>query len=178
MLAPGLLLYCAIYTVYTYIAPLLQTHYDLDQIPLFLTVYGLGGLAGSQIGGRLVDTYGATRPLVVILALFTLLQALLPWSLAELGATYLVLFGLTLCSWSCFAPIQTRAITAEPKHANVMFALINSSVFLGGAVGATLGGSLLGIMPVTGLPYAGAVLTGIAVAIIVATSPRPLPRHG
>jgi DHA1 family inner membrane transport protein len=178
ILAPALLLYCAIYAVYTYIAPLLETHYDPASVPVFLIVYGLGGLAGSQLGGRLVDTYGATRPLIAILTLFTLLEAALPASLAEPIATYAVLFGLTLCSWSCFAPIQTRVITAEPDHANVMFALINSSVFVGGALGAALGGALLTGIPVTGLPYVAAILTGIAVALIVRSLPPELPRHG
>lgn len=178
ILAPALLLYCAIYVVYTYIAPLLETHYEATTIPLFLTIYGIGGLAGSQIGGRLVDIYGATRPLIIVLTLFTILEAVLPASLSYLPATYLVLFGLTLCSWSCFAPIQTRVITAEPANANVMFALINSSVFLGGAVGAAFGGVLYGVMHVTYLPYAAAILTAIAVVIILASMQRPLPRRG
>jgi MFS transporter, DHA1 family, inner membrane transport protein len=177
VLLPALLLYCAIYLVYTYIAPLLETHYALETVPAFLVVYGLGGLAGSQLGGRLVDIYGATRPLLAALSLFTLLEVALPFSLSAVWATCATLAGLTLCSWACFAPIQTRAVAAEPANANVIFALINSSVFLGGALGAALGGVLLDLMPVTGLPLAAALLTGAAVAIIGASLPRELPRR-
>jgi MFS transporter, DHA1 family, inner membrane transport protein len=172
ILAPALLLYCAIYVVYTYIAPLLETRYTAEDVPLFLIIYGVGGLLGSQLGGRIVDRFGATRPLIIVLLLFTLLEVALPFSLASTAATAAVMFGLTLCSWSCFAPIQTRVITAEPKHANVMFALINSSVFLGGAVGAALGGVLYGFLPVFNLPFAAAILTGIAVALIAQSLPR------
>jgi MFS transporter, DHA1 family, inner membrane transport protein len=177
ILAPALLLYGAIYVVYTYIVPLLQTHYAAADVPLFLVAYGLGGLAGSQLGGKLVDRFGATGPLVVVLTLFTLLEVALPLSLPWALATGAVMFGLTLCSWACFAPIQTRAITAEPAHANVMFALINSSVFLGGAVGAAVGGVLYGFGPVRNLPFVAAILTAIAVAIILRDWWRNLPRE-
>jgi MFS transporter, DHA1 family, inner membrane transport protein len=176
MLAPVLLLFCAIYAVYTYIAPLLETRYTQGELPLFLTIYGLGGLAGSQLGGRLVDSYGATRPLIVVLILFAILQAVFPASLASGPATGAVMFCITLCSWACFAPIQTRVVDAEPEHANVMFALINSSIFLGGAVGAALGGVLYSVLPVTDLPYAAAILTAAAVAIVAASLRRETAR--
>jgi predicted MFS family arabinose efflux permease len=167
MLAPVVLLFCAIYVVYTYIVPLLRTHYGLGDVPIYLTIYGLGGLAGSQLGGKLVDVFGAARPLVATLVLFALLQVALPFSLASGIATGVVLFAITLCSWGCFAPIQTRALTAEPEHANVIFALINSSVFLGGAAGAALGGVLFNLVPVTELPFAAALLTAVAVVLIL-----------
>ncbi|MGH6990601.1 MAG: MFS transporter, partial [Stellaceae bacterium] len=90
VLAPVLLLFCAIYIVYTYIVPLLETHYQAAQVPLFLTIYGLGGLAGSQLGGKLVDSFGATRPLVFVLVLFALFQIAFPFSLSSPVLTALV----------------------------------------------------------------------------------------
>ena len=174
-LAPVLLMFCGIYAVYTYIAPLLELRYPIADIPLFLICYGVGGLAGSQLGGKLVDKFGATRPLIVLLSLFALLNAALPYSLHSWLATGAVMFGMTLCSWACFAPIQTRVVAVEPEHANVMFALINASIFFGGAVGAALGGVVLGLVSVMALPYLAALLSAIAVAMIVQSLPRGTP---
>jgi predicted MFS family arabinose efflux permease len=175
-LAPVLLMFCGIYAVYTYIAPLLERHYRADELPLFLIAYGAGGLAGSQLGGKLVDRFGATRPLILLLALFALLNAALVWSLQEPIATGAVMFGLTLCSWACFAPIQTRIVAVEPDHANVMFALINATIFFGGAVGAALGGVLMSAFSVVALPYAAALLSAVAVALVARFTPRPAAR--
>jgi predicted MFS family arabinose efflux permease len=171
-LAPVLLMFCGIYAVYTYIAPLLGTHFPAADVPLFLICYGVGGLVGSQFGGKLVDWFGATRPLILLLSAFTVLNALLVMALYSWPTTALVMFGLTLCSWACFAPIQTRVVAVEPEHANVMFALINAAIFFGGAVGAAFGGAILGAFSVTALPYAAAILSALAVAIIVQSGTR------
>ncbi len=173
-LTPLLLMFGGIYAVYTYIAPLLETHFAAADVPLFLICYGVGGLAGSQLGGKLVDRFGATGPLIVLLSIFTLLYALFPIALHSAVATGAVMFGLTLCSWACFAPNQTRVVAVDPAHPNIMFALINSAIFFGGAVGAAFGGLVLDVFSVTALPYAAAVLTAVAVAMIVQSRmPRP-----
>jgi MFS transporter, DHA1 family, inner membrane transport protein len=170
-LAPVLLMFCGIYAVYTYIAPLLETRFAAVDIPLFLICYGVGGLAGSQLGGKLVDRFGATRPLIALLSIFALLNAALPLALHSWIATAAVMAGLTLCSWACFAPIQTRIVAVEPEHANVMFALINAAIFFGGAVGAAFGGVVLGAFSVIALPYTAAILAALAVAMIVRSLP-------
>jgi predicted MFS family arabinose efflux permease len=171
-LAPILLMFCGIYTLYTYIAPLLETRYAAADLPLFLICYGVGGLAGSQLGGKLVDKFGATVPLIVLLSIFTLLNAGFAASLHSWIATAAVMFGMTLCSWACFAPIQTRVVAIEPDHANVMFALINAAIFFGGAVGAALGGAVLDVLSLAALPYTAAILAALAVATIVRSLPR------
>jgi predicted MFS family arabinose efflux permease len=171
-LAPVLLMFCGIYAVYTYIAPLLETRFATEDIPLFLICYGVGGIIGSQFGGKLVDRFGATRPLIVLLGIFALLNAAFVMALHSPIATGAVLFGLTLCSWACFAPIQTRIVAVEPEHANVMFALINAAIFFGGAVGAAFGGAVLSAFSVIALPYAAAILAALAVAMIIHSLPQ------
>jgi predicted MFS family arabinose efflux permease len=175
-LAPILLMFCGIYALYTYIAPLLETRYAAADVPLFLICYGVGGLAGSQLGGKLVDRFGATPPLIVLLSIFALLNAGFATALHAWIATAAVMFGLTLCSWACFAPIQTRVVAVEPDHANVMFALINAAIFFGGAVGAALGGAVLGVFSLVALPYTAAILAALAVAMIVRSLPQMATR--
>ncbi len=172
VLTPVLLMFCGIYAVYSYIEPLLKTHFAASDIPWFLAAYGVGGLAGSQLGGMLADRFGAIRPLIAALTMLALLNAALPTALHSAIATGVVMFGLTVSSWSCFAPNQARIIAAEPENRNVMIALLNSAIFFGGSVGALFGGAVLGALSVTALPYAAAILTVIAVAVIVQSLPR------
>ena len=170
-LAPVLLMFAGIYLVYAYIAPLLESHFDARNTPLFLLSYGAGGLAGSQFGGKLVDRFGARGPLIVLLSLYTLLYLAVPIALRSGIATGLVLFGLTFCGWACFAPNQTRLVTVDPGHPNIMFALLNAAIFFGGAIGAAFGGVVLRAFSLMALPLAAAILTAFAAALIL-ESPR------
>jgi len=170
-LLPCFILYVSTALVFTYIAALLRTRYSAGQLPLLLAVYGLGGLIGSQLGGRLADRLGSARPIRIGLGGLIAIQLLLPFSLGSTVATCAALFGATLCSWSCFAPFQARILALEPESANVTIALINTCVYMGNAVGALIGGVLLRLTAVTNLPFASALVAALALAALR----RPLP---
>ncbi len=165
-LCPCFILYVATALVFTYIAALLRTRYSADQLPLLLAVYGLGGLLGSQLGGRLADRLGSARPINIGLGGLIAIQLLLPLSLGSTVATCATLFGATLCSWSCFAPFQARILVLEPDSANVTIALINTCVYMGNAVGAVVGGLLLRLTAVTNLPFASALVAAVALGVL------------
>jgi MFS transporter, DHA1 family, inner membrane transport protein len=165
-LGPCFILYIATALVFTYVAALLRTHYSADQLPPLLAVYGLGGLLGSQLGGRLADRLGTARPLNIGLGGLIVIQLLLPWSLTSTVATCAALFGATLCSWCCFAPFQARILMLEPHSANVTIALINTSVYMGNAIGALIGGLLLRLTAVTNLPFVSALVAAMALAVL------------
>lgn len=168
VLAPVLLMFCAIYALYSYIEPLLkQGGYDAAGITWLLAAYGVGSLIGSQLGGKLADRFGPYPPLIAALSAFTVLNALFDLALPSVTAIALVMFGLPLCSWLCFAPNQSRIIDAEPEHRNVVLALLNSAIFFGGSVGTAFAGAVQPTLPVTGLPYLAAILSAIAVALTV-----------
>ncbi|MFI9594485.1 MFS transporter [Nonomuraea sp. NPDC052265] len=63
VLVTQLLMFGAGFTAYTYIGSL----FDLP-LPAVLWAWGLGGIVGNQLGGRLTDSYGPRR-----MVLFTLL---------------------------------------------------------------------------------------------------------
>jgi predicted MFS family arabinose efflux permease len=165
-LLPCLLMYIGTALTFTYVAALLETHYRPDQLPALLAVYGLGGLIGSQLGGRLSDRLGPVRPLYLGLAGLIAVQLLVPFSLGSLPATCAVLFGTTLGTWGAFTPFQARIMQLEPDNAAVTIALINTGVYLGNAIGAVVGGLLLGIMPVTDLPFASALVVASAMIVL------------
>jgi predicted MFS family arabinose efflux permease len=171
-LLPCLLMYIGTALTFTYVAALLETHYRAERLPALLAVYGLGGLVGSQLGGRLSDWLGPVRPLYLGLGGLIAVQLLVPFSLGSLPATCAVLFGTTLGTWGSFTPFQARIMQLEPDNASVTIALINTGVYLGNAIGAVIGGLLLRIMPVTDLPFASAAVVASAMAVLALPKAR------
>jgi len=164
-LLPCFILYIATSLVFTYIATLLRTRYGAGQLPPLLAVYGMGGLVGSQLGGRIADRLGSAPPIHIGLGGLIAIQLLLPWALGSTLATCVALFGATFCSWCCFAPFQARILALEPESANVTIALINTCVYMGNAIGALVGGFLLRLTAVTNLPFASALVAALALAV-------------
>lgn len=131
--------------LYTYIALLLRgAGWSAAAISPLLLIYGVGGLLGSQLGGRLVDRFGAVRPIIVCLGLASVNQVLLGWfadTLPGLGC----LTAWSLLSWATWAPQQTRLIACEPHNpgggagAGEFHALLVGGV-RGGAGGGTAAG--------------------------------------
>ena len=112
-------------------------------LPFMLFIYGLGGLFGSQIGGRLSDRFGPNRPMLVALALNAVNLGVLRWTLlSEIGATLAMLIW-GFAGWAIFSAQQSRLFRIEPQNGNVVLLLNQSSVYLGSATGALLGAMLL-----------------------------------
>lgn len=162
-LLPSLLWCTANFTSYTYLGAALAERHAPDAVVALFLIYGLGGLAGSQAGGRLADRFGPARPIVACLAFAN--QALLGLAGAgtiTLGAA-LVVWSFT--GWATFAPQQSRLIAIEPENGPLVIALNNSTIYLGSALGAALGGALiLHGVPATGLHWATAALLAAALA--------------
>jgi predicted MFS family arabinose efflux permease len=171
VLLPSLLWSTGTYTVYTYIALFLGRDYDVETITLLLLVFGLGGLAGGQIGGRFADRFGPFWPIALCNLVSMVNQALLGVTTATLPGAALALFLWSLVGWATFAPQQSRLIALEPANPAVVLALNSATIYLGSAAGAALGGLLLGVMPVIDLPYASAsLLLGAFVALFASRS--------
>jgi predicted MFS family arabinose efflux permease len=178
-LLPCLLMYIGNAQVFTYVAPLLETRYGTGTLPLLLGVYGLGGLVGSPLGGRLADRFGPIKPQFMGLTLLLLVQLAIPFALASLWSTCLVLFLATLGNWGSFAPYQARIMLIEPDNASVLIALINTGVYLGNAIGAAVGGLLLRGLPVTMLPFSAAATIAVAILVLaLSLRRRPVPATG
>ena len=123
------------YSLYTFIAPILQQHLSPRPLPGLLLIFGIGAIAGNLIGGSLNDSHGASRPTIIFLLLLTGL-------LACVGRTSesLILAGANLGCWAiCIAALyvlqQQRAMSADPSRSNLILALNNSAMYLGASIG-------------------------------------------
>ncbi len=152
----------SLFSVFTYIAPLLEhvTGLTPHQVTIALLLFGLGITCGNLIGGRLADRYlvatviGAFASVAAILALFTLTSA------AIVPAMVTVTIWGAL-SFAVASPLQIWVVEAATDAPNLAATLNQGAFNLGNATGAWAGGAALS----AGLPYAELPWLGAAVAI-------------
>jgi len=151
----------AMFTVFTYIAPILQTqtHASNAFVAAILVIYGLGLTVGNWLGGRYADrsvnatlmaTLGA---LVVVLVLFA---GAMRWPMPT--APLIFLWGVA--SFALVPPLQMRVMAAAADAPNLASAMNIGAFNLGNAVGAALGGGVIR----AGLGYPAVSLAGALMA--------------
>jgi predicted MFS family arabinose efflux permease len=151
--------------LYTYVAPLLTATLHATELTGYLWIWGLGGLAGSLLVGRLIDAWRDTRMLVTaILAVLGATLALFPVAGGGSAGAMVLLLVWGAVGWGSLAPQQHRMLALREPEGPVAVSLNASALYLGSAIGAAVGGALLGGgLPVTAL----AVVLG-AVALVTA----------
>ncbi|WP_284436505.1 MFS transporter [Streptomyces sp. TUS-ST3] len=162
--------------LYTYLAPFLADAGGIDGTLGAMWAWGLGGVAGSLLIGRIVDRTGRPYAVVtVVLLLLCLSHLLLPLAArsAWVLAVPLVVWGAT--GWALQVPQQHQLIAARPDQAPVAVSLNSSAVYLGSALGSALGGVVLaaGVAPAD-LPYwTGALVAlGLVLHLVLVRMPR------
>lgn len=168
-LALGLCFTVGLFSFFTYLTPLLTTVSGAApaQVPLLLTVFGLGATAGVLGGGRLGDR-GLRLAMTVGFAAQVAVYGLLVVLSDSLFAMWIVLFFLGVASMSVVAPIRMIVLNAAADAPGLAATMTSSAFNCGVAIGAALGARLLeGGTTYDALPLAGMVLAAIGLTIAV-----------
>jgi DHA1 family inner membrane transport protein len=151
----------AMFTVFTYIAPILssETQASTAFITAMLVLYGIGLTLGNVWGGKAADR-SVDRTLIVSLsALILVLLAftvLMRWPLP--AAVAILIWGVA--SFAIVPPLQMRVMEAAKAAPNLASAVNIGAFNLGNAIGAALGGAVIN----AGLGYPAISLAGAAMA--------------
>lgn len=164
-LLPALLWNMGTYVAYAYVATLLQHNMHISDISGLLIVYGLGNMIGNWSGGWLVDRFNPNRLIVIFLILLTITQTFLALATTTVIGGIFILFIWGVTSSTTFIPQQRHLLSMAPKDENVILALNNSTLYLGIAFGAALGGLALHMVAVTQLCWLGAI--GVLLALLL-----------
>ncbi len=165
-LIPSLLWYLGVYTVYTYLAPIFQQGLHLNDISGLLLAFGIGVVLGNASGGYIADRFGPLRPMIVSLVILTVLLATISIAASSLGIGLLALFIFGITSSLPFIPQQHRLMGLAPEHANVVLALNNSTLYLGIAGGAAVGGIVLQSASPAALGWVAAICSLLALGVL------------
>jgi DHA1 family inner membrane transport protein len=164
----------AMFTVFTYIAPILQgvTHVSPSVVTLTLVIYGVGLTVGNWLGGRFADKALIPTLMVVLAALAGLLilfAATMRWPVPAIATV----FAWGVATFALVPALQTRVMSVAGDAPNLASSINIGAFNLGNAVGAALGGGIIAL----GLAYPWVSLAGAGAAIggfvLVALSARP-----
>lgn len=170
---------CGIHTCFTYVGPYLESHFHLgrDGVTGVLLLAGLGAVVGNQMGGALNDRLGCTRTLALLggaqlIFLPVLTLAGLPW-----WATALWVGLWASGGWAMPVPQQARLARLSPAYAPVLMSLNAAAIYVGSAVGATVGGQVLQGpgFEAMGPVGAGFIVLALISLSVVARWPAPSP---
>ncbi|OPA79216.1 MFS transporter [Paenibacillus selenitireducens] len=184
--SPKLMLYLLIgalgnaglFAVFTYIAPLLQqvTGYAEHSVTWILVLFGCGVTIGNIIGGKLADwklmpsILGLYFTICVILTLFT-------FTVHSPVASVITIFLWGAASFAVMPGLQVRVMSLAQDAPALASTSSHSAGNLGNAAGAFIGGWVITHLSITSLPWVGAVLVGLGLAIGVASYLSERKRH-
>lgn len=164
-----------VFTVFTYIVPILRdvTHGSTAYVTAMLMLFGVGATIGNGVGGRLANR-SVDRALMTMLAIMSLtllaFTILMQWPVT--AAIAILIWGIA--SFAIVPPLQMRVMDAASDAPNLASAMNIGAFNLGNAIGAALGGGVIGAG--LGLPtvsLAGAGMASVALAMLLAFRRRP-----
>jgi len=153
----------AMFTVFTYIAPILssETHASTAFITAMLVLFGVGLTLGNLWGGKAADR-SIDRTLIVSLGVLILVllafTVLMRWPLP--AAVAILVWGFA--SFALVPPLQMRVMEAAQDAPNLASAVNIGAFNLGNALGAALGGAVIS----AGLGYPAISLAGAGMAAL------------
>ncbi|MFI9271084.1 MFS transporter [Kitasatospora sp. NPDC052896] len=149
--------------VYTYIANVLgaTAHTTGTALAIALLLWGVGGTVGSFGSGWLTDRWGAERTLTLAVLLLAVTLAAL--TIATSTAAVMVVMTVNgAAAWAVATPNNHRLTALVPELPPVVISFNSSGIYLGQALGAGVGGILIG-HAVGARPLC---LIGVAVAVV------------
>lgn len=155
------------FTLFTYIAPLLRDVHGISggMLSLMFLAYGACGVSGNVLAASRMDRVTPAR--IVLFAMLTSLTAMLLWPLAALGPVALVLIFMLwgVGGFATNSAQQARLVALAPERASVSISLNSSSIYLGQALGAMGGAAIYATAGADALHWGAAALMLLAVMV-------------
>ncbi|AXQ48628.1 MFS transporter [Pseudomonas vlassakiae] len=165
----------AMFTVFTYIAPILhsQAQASTTFITAMLVLFGIGLTLGNAWGGKAADR-SVERTLIVsllvLIAVLLVFPAMLGWSLPT--ALAILIWGIA--SFALVPPLQMRVMDAAKDAPNLASAVNIGAFNLGNAIGAALGGAVINAgLGYSAVSFAGAGMALLGLLLTIAWRSRP-----
>jgi predicted MFS family arabinose efflux permease len=149
--------------LYTYLAEVMAACGAGALVHVFIWLWGLGGMAGALLVGRVIDrALPPPRATLLLLLLLGLGFALLGWGTPPVMGVACFLWGLA--GWASIVPQQHALVSRVGAQATAAIAWNSSVNYLGRAIGAALGSAALTHHGAAWLPW-GAMASVVAVVM-------------
>ncbi|NIF24837.1 MFS transporter [Pantoea sp. Tr-811] len=165
----------AMFTVFTYIAPILhsQAQASTPFITAMLVLFGIGLTLGNLWGGKAADR-SIERTLLVSLAVLVAVLLVFPATLGGSLPTAVAILVWGIASFALVPPLQMRVMEAAKDAPNLASAVNIGAFNLGNAIGAALGGAVISAgLGYPAVSYAGAGMAVLGLVLTLAWRARP-----
>ena len=161
--------FSAMFTLFTYIVPILQIETGATSlfVTAMLVLFGTGLTAGNWLGGRLADRsvdgtiLGSLAAQIVILVLFA-------WGMRGEASAALLIVLWGIASFAIVPPLQMRVMNEASAAPNLASAMNIGAFNLGNAIGAAVGGGVIDAeLGYKAVPLAGAALAALGLAFLL-----------
>jgi predicted MFS family arabinose efflux permease len=162
-IAASLLMTLAFNMVYIFSAVITHdaTGGDHTRLAILLLAYGVAGVLGNILGGRLADRIGSRRTLQIVLAAQAVAFVSLIPAHGSLVGTALVFALSGIAGFAASVAIQYRLALIDSRFANIALAWYSTAMYVGISIAPLVGAAAL--------PYGPPVLLAAAsVSILVA----------
>lgn len=167
--------YAGVFTVFTYVAPLLTRITGLSDsaVSPSLLLFGGGLMFGNLLGGRLADRW-RTGAVLGTLAVLTLVLAAMTLAFKSSHTAILSVGLLGTAGFATVPPLQMRVLEKAEGAGQSLASSFNIAAFnLGNALGAWFGGLVISHGPgLAAVPLAAALVTLSGLGIAIASMRR------
>lgn len=158
----------AMFTLYTYVSPLLATltHASGNVVTLVLVLVGVGFTLGNWLGGRLAD-WSLSGAVTLFLLVLAALMLVMPLAIGQVWSAALMFTLWGAAAFGLVPPVQTRVMQVA-HDAPGLASSVNIGAFnLGNALGAALGGLVLKLgLGYPLVPVAGALMALLGLGLV------------
>lgn len=153
----------ALFTVYTYIAPILQTEANasVNFVTAILVAGGVGMTLGSWFGGKFAD-FSVDLTIIGSVVIVTIMLGAFALFMSNIYVSAVIIFVWGAVSFALVPPIQVRIMSAASGAPTLASAANIGAFNLGNAIGAVLGGWVID----ADLGYPAVALVGAAMAVV------------
>ncbi len=150
------------YALFTYIAALLMQLHGIGPrgLSALLVWFGMAGVLGNVVAGKLVDRVGAARVVTFGIGVLLIAFVILAFSGVSLMPTIVVMGLWGAAAFAISSAQQARLVNQDSRLASATLALNASALYVGQAGGAMLGG-----LAISFVGFHFAVWTGIMLLV-------------
>lgn len=158
----------AMFTLYTYVAPILENLTGASDgfVTLALVLIGVGFTIGNLLGGRLADWSldGATA---IFLAAIAAIMLVMPLVLGTHVGAAIILLLWGGAAFAIVPPVQMRVMQAAAGAPGLASSINIGAFNLGNAIGAAVGGGVIGAgLGYAAVPVAGGLLAATGLGLV------------
>ncbi|MCC2956150.1 MFS transporter [Massilia sp. IC2-477] len=153
----------AMFALYTYINPVLQTFTQASPgfITMMLALIGIGFTVGNTIGGKMADR-SVDRTILLFLLVEAATMIAFPWLAASKLGAAVGLFVWAAAAFGLVPPVQMRVMRAASEAPGLASSVNIGAFNLGNAIGAALGAAVLN----AGMGYPSVLFGGAAMSVL------------